>query len=134
MNNVNLTGRLRNDPEFMKSQKNVSIVNFIIAVQRKYNKEEVDFFRCCAYKAAADYINQYIKKGDKIAIEGRLQSRTYENKDKKITNIVEVLVDSVELISKVRNQQQIAKEYEEYKEFEDTIDISSDDLPFSFLM
>lgn len=130
MNNISLIGRLRKDPDFMKSEQNVSIANFILAVPRKYNKDDVDFFRCCAYKAAADYINQYIKKGDKIAVEGRLQSRSYENSNKQTVNIVEVVVESVELLAKVRNQQTIAKEYEDYKEFEDTVGITNDDLPF----
>lgn len=131
MNRLTLTGRLRDDPEFKKSPQNISIVNFILVVPRKYNKEEVDFFRCCAYKASADYLNQYIKKGDLIAIEGRLQSRTYEDKaNNKTINVVEVIIESVELMAKKRNQEQIAKEFDEYKEFENVVGVTDEDLPF----
>ena len=102
-NHAVLIGRLTRDVEVRKTQSDKSVASFTIAVNKPYNKEhdhpEADFFGCTAWEAKADFIAKYFKKGDKIAVAGRLQTREYE-KDGNKQRIVELVVEEVEFVEK----------------------------------
>ena len=86
LNNVDLMGRLVADPEYRKTSGDIGITTFRIAVDRDYvSKEsgnrEADFISCVAFRGSATFVAQYFGKGDMIAINGRLQSRTYQDQE-----------------------------------------------------
>lgn len=89
-----IMGRLTADPELRKTPSDVSVTNFTVAVDRKYNKDEekiADFINVVAWRGSADFVCKYFKKGQMIAVQGEIQTRSYDDKDgikRWITNII----------------------------------------------
>lgn len=103
MNRVCLNGRLTKDIDLRYTQNNVAIAIFTLAVQRKFKNQngdyESDFINCVAYRQVAELLNKYTKKGDLIGVEGKIQTRNYENKDGKKVYITEVIVENIDFLS-----------------------------------
>ena len=103
MNKVILIGNLVNDPEYLTSQSGVSITKFRLAMQRKFANSngvrEADFVNCVAFKQTADFINNYFRKGMKIAIEGNLHSGSYNAQDGSKRYTLDVYIDNAEFVS-----------------------------------
>lgn len=97
INNVVLMGRIVNDLELKTTQSGLSVVSFRIAVDRKYSKGEkqTDFFDVVAWKNQAEFICKYFRKGSLIALEGELQTRSYQTKDGANRTVTEVIVKNV---------------------------------------
>lgn len=97
INNVVLMGRIVNDLELKTTQSGLSVVSFRIAVDRKYSKGEkqTDFFDIVAWKNHAEFICKYFRKGSLIALEGELQTRSYQTKDGANRTVTEVLANNV---------------------------------------
>ena len=95
MNVVCLMGRLTADPEVRQTPNGISVCSFSIAVDRFANGErKADFINCVAWRANADNIARFFKKGSMIAINGSIQTRQYQDKDTgKNRTAFEVLVD-----------------------------------------
>lgn len=112
MNKAILCGRLVRDPEVKYSQTGVAITNFTIAIDRPSKKDEpkqADFINCVAFQKQAEFIGNYFQKGRKMLLEGRIQTRNYENKEGKKVYVTEVIVNSVEFAdSKPEAPQQAA--------------------------
>ena len=81
MNNIVIKGRLTADPEIRKTSNDVAVANFTVAVDRSFNREETDFFRCTAWRATADFVKQYFKKGQEILLNGEMQCNVWEDED-----------------------------------------------------
>ncbi len=97
MNLVVLIGRLTRDPELKFGQSGKAYSRFSLAVDRAFSKGETDFINCVAFGKTAELIGEYLRKGRKIAINGRLQMNRYEvNGEKRIT--YDVLVESMEFV------------------------------------
>ena len=139
MNDVCLSGRLTKDPINTQTQT-TQIASFTLAVNREFSKEKTaDFIPCVAFNQAAKYIIQYIKKGDLIEMNGRIQVRSYQGKNGETNYVTEVIVDRVGLLSKVQSQSQSQEEPTETKSSntiihrhitEEKVTIPDDDLPF----
>lgn len=99
INRVILMGRLVGDPELKTTQSGVSVTSFRIAVDRAYVKQgeerKADFFDIVCWRNTAEFVCRYFGKGSLIALEGQLQSRTYQAKDGSNRNVVEVVADNV---------------------------------------
>jgi single-strand DNA-binding protein len=97
INNVVLMGRIVNDLELKTTQSGLSVVSFRIAVDRKYSKGEkqTDFFDIVAWRNQAEFICRYFRKGSLIALEGELQTRSYQTKDGANRTVTEVLANNV---------------------------------------
>ncbi|MBQ7793254.1 MAG: single-stranded DNA-binding protein [Clostridia bacterium] len=96
MNKVILMGRLTRDPEMRQSQQGTPVVSFTLAVDRRFAKEgqqQADFISCVAWSRLAEFICKYFQKGSMIAVSGRLQSRTYDDKDGKRQYVTEVVAE-----------------------------------------
>ena len=110
MNRVCLNGRLTKDIDLRYTQNNVAVASFTLAVQRKFKNSngdyESDFINCIAYKSTAELMNEWLKKGDLIGIEGRIQTRNYENQEGKKVYVTEIIVENVEFLATKK------KEYE----------------------
>ena len=84
MNKVFLIGNLTRDPELTETAGGIKICRFSIAVNRRFKTEgqpDVDFFNCTAWGRTAEVICQYLSKGRQIAIQGRLQTRSYQDRN-----------------------------------------------------
>lgn len=92
MNHVVLMGRLTADPE-IKNAENVTVAKYTLAVDRM-KKDETDFIRCVAFGKGAEFAEKYLHKGMKIAIEGRIQTGSYTNKDGNKVYTTDVIVNS----------------------------------------
>lgn len=96
MNRVCVVGRLVRDPEKATTSGGKDVANFTIAVDRFGKKDEADFFRCNAWGKTADFVGQYLGKGRLVAVEGRLQQRSYTTSDGQKREIVEIVADNVQ--------------------------------------
>jgi len=101
MNKVILIGRLAKDPELRSTTTGKQVCTFSIAVDRRFKSEgqpTADFFNTVAWNKPAELINQYFKKGDRIALNGRLQSRSYDAKDGSKRYVTEIILEEFDFI------------------------------------
>ena len=131
MNSVQLTGRLTSDPVLKQTNSGKEVTSFKLAVNRRTSNGEqsADFVPCVAWNQTAKVICQYMKKGALIGLNGRIQTRDYEDNSGKKIYITEVLVSEVEFLE-TKKKQEPQQQEERYELPEGAIDISSDDLPF----
>ena len=98
MNSVCLMGRLTGDPELKTTQSGVSVTSFSVAVDRAYRSKDqerqTDFINCVAWRNTAEFISRYFRKGQRIALQGSLQSRKYTANDGSQRTVFEVVVDN----------------------------------------
>ena len=123
MNKVIMIGRTTRDIEFKTTQSGTSVVEFDIAVKRTFKNAngeyESDFFKCVAYNKTAEKVSNYVKKGDLIAVDGKLQTRNYTDREGKKVYVTEIIAENVEFLQ--------GKKQEEPK----FVEISpEDDIPF----
>lgn len=98
MNKVMLIGRLAKEPELRFTQSGTAVANWTLAVNRRFSKEnEADFINCQAWNKTAEFVAQYFKKGQPMALEGRLQVSTYEKDGAKHWK-TEVVAEQVEFV------------------------------------
>ena len=101
MNQVIEIGRIAGDVEVKTTAGGVSVCSFSLAVRRSYPDASgeylTDFFRCVAWRATAEYLRKYAYKGQKIAVIGALQNRSYDANDGTKRHVTEIVVDNVEL-------------------------------------
>ena len=98
MNRVILMGRLTADPELRQTPQGTSVTQFTIAVDRRIkteNGQQADFITCVAWRKTAEFICRYFQKGRMIAVEGKLQSRSWDTQDGTRQYATEVIVDNV---------------------------------------
>ena len=94
-NRVILTGYLTRGIE-KKIAADKSVCSFTVAVQKMMKDDEADFINCVAWGQQADYLSQYGKKGTRVSLEGRIQTRSYQ-KDDSTVYVTEVVVDNCHL-------------------------------------
>ncbi|OIS49827.1 single-stranded DNA-binding protein [Staphylococcus equorum] len=140
-------GRLTKDPEFRTTPSGISIANFTLACNRpfknKNGEQEADFINVVTFRKQAENVNNHLNKGNLAGVDGRIQSRTYDNKEGQRVFITEVVADSVQFLepksqSKGQSQQQSGQSNPQQAPAKDNpfanpngpIDITDDDLPF----
>ncbi len=104
LNRVVLIGRLTRDPELRYTPSGTAVASFSIANNRTYavsgeRKEEVSYFDCIAWSKLGEIITEYCKKGQKIAVEGRLQQRRWEDQDKNKKSKIELVIENFQFLS-----------------------------------
>lgn len=112
MNLVVLIGRLTRDPELKFGQSGKAYSKFALAVDNPFKKGEADFINCVAFGKTAELIGEYLRKGKKVAINGRLQMNRYEINGEKRTSY-DVLVEQVEFIEPRGNSESSSGTFEE---------------------
>lgn len=151
MNRVILVGRLTKDCELRKTKTGMAVVQFTLAVDRQLSKEQkqsgqhpADFITCIAWKQRAEFLGNYGKKGDLMAVEGKIQTRSYKNQRGETVYVTEVLCDNAQILSSrshdaqapsTQPAQQISSETgqsnnQQYTQGVEALDIDSSDLPF----
>jgi single-strand DNA-binding protein len=105
MNQVNIIGRLARDPE-AKEITNGQIAEFTIAVDRRKGRggqeQEPHWFRVTAFGQTADYVLQYVGKGQRVAISGRLEHRKYQDRDGNNREAISIIADNVQGLDRPR--------------------------------
>lgn len=120
MNKVIEIGRATKDVELKQTSSGTAVAEFSIAVKRSFKTNgqyESDFFDCVAYSKTAELISQYVKKGDMVGIEGRLQARNYTNKEGRKVYVTEIIVENVEFLATKKQETVEAPKFEEYDPF-----------------
>ena len=137
INKVILTGRLTKDVELRATPSGANVASFTVAVDgfgRDQNNNPVNqasFINCVAWNTQAKFISTYCKKGSLVALEGRLQSRSYDRKDGTKAYVTEVIVDRIENLSPKDAATTSANEGFSIQENENQpLSYSDDDLPF----
>lgn len=152
INTVVLTGRLTKDIELRRTTSGKTCTSFTLAVNR--NKGETDFINCVAWDKVAELLERYTHKGFQIGVEGRIQTRNYDDRNGKKVYVTEVLVNSISFLEPIKSDtsefhkgvtntqvsnksrlesnyesdmyaQSLTEEAERY-----SIELSDDDLPF----
>lgn len=104
LNRVILIGRLTADPELRYTQSGTAVTSFTLAVDRaRSNKEggrETDFIKIVAWQKLAELSAQYLRKGRMAAVDGRLQIRTYEDREGRKVRVAEVVAESVRFLDR----------------------------------
>ena len=138
MNSVNLVGRLTKEVDLKYTPNGNATGTFILAVNRNYTnangEREADYIRCAIWRKAAETLAKFTGKGSLIGINGRLQTRSYQNQQGQTMYVTEVLVTDFYLLeSKEVNEQRakaITNNQVEQSTFENDVQISDSDLPF----
>lgn len=98
-NKAILIGRLTAEPERKETTSGIPVLNFTVATDRPYKDAEgerkADFLNCTAWRQQAEFICKYFHKGDPIGIEGRIETRSYEDRDDNKRTAVEIQADNV---------------------------------------
>ena len=147
INRVVLVGRITKDPELRKTQSGLSTVSFTVACNRRFTsqgqEQQADFINCVAWRQTADYMANYVKKGALLGVEGRIQTRNYQDRDGKKVYVTEIICDSVQTLARATEKSAGASygtaqantyqapTSEQYADYDGVpLDISPDDLPF----
>lgn len=137
MNTVVLIGRTTRDIELRRTGNGTAVASFTLAVNRDFKTndgQEADFIQCVAWKKTAELLEQYVHKGDRIAVNGSIRTRNYEDGHGKTVYVTEVLVNHVEFLeTKNREQSNYNNNgYTEPDNFNDNghFELEKDDLPF----
>ena len=109
MNKVVMIGRNTKDIELRQLSSGTSAIEFSIAVKRAFKnangEQESDFFNCVAFSKTAETISKYVKKGDQLGIEGRLQSRNYTKREGRKITVTEIIVESFEFLQAKKQEE-----------------------------
>ncbi len=104
LNTVVLIGRLTRDPELRYTQNGIGVCTFNVAVNRPYKgqsgEKQADFIDVVAWRQLAENVANYMTKGRLVAVEGRIQTRTYENQEGQKRKAVEVVANNVRFLDK----------------------------------
>ncbi len=138
MNKAILIGRTTKEIDLRRTTNGNAVVSFTLAVDNPFQKDEegkntVDFINCVAWNKTAEIMDRYVSKGQKIAVEGRIQTRNYEDKEGKRVYVTEVLVSNLEMLEYVKKdtaQEQNEGSYSTNVEQEEEYEALDDDLPF----
>ena len=99
MNKAMIIGNLTRDPELRTTASGISVCKFSVAVTRPFNREETDFIPVVVWRALAENCGKYLAKGRKVAVAGRIQTGSYEDKDGNRRYTTEVIADDVEFLT-----------------------------------
>ncbi|WP_017725817.1 single-stranded DNA-binding protein [Halalkalibacterium ligniniphilum] len=102
LNRVVLVGRLTRDPELRYTPNGVAVANFTLAVNRTFSNQqgerEADFINCVVWRKQAENVANFLKKGSLAGVDGRVQTRSYDNNEGKRVFITEIVAESVQFL------------------------------------
>ncbi|HBI7244904.1 TPA: single-stranded DNA-binding protein [Listeria monocytogenes] len=107
MNRVVLVGRLTKDPDLRYTPAGAAVATFTLAVNRPFKntqgEQEADFINCVVWRKPAENVANFLKKGSMAGVDGRVQTRNYEDKDGKRVFVTEVVAESVQFLEPKNN-------------------------------
>ena len=133
MNKIFLIGRLTKDPELRYTSSGAAVCSFTLAVNRRFTNQngekEADFINIVVWNKVAESCAKYLSKGRQTAVEGRLQIRSYDDKDGQRRWVTEVVADNVEFLSNGQ-QGQGKKQEQDSADWGQEVTFSDGDVPF----
>ena len=99
MNKVVLVGNLTKDPELTKTNNDLSVCRFTIAVSRRFGTNETDYFNVISWRATADNCAKFLRNGSKAAVCGSIQNRSYDANDGSKRYVTEIVAEEVQFLS-----------------------------------
>ena len=147
INRVVLVGRITRDPETQQTSAGIPYVRFTVAVNRPFKDQNgerlADFINCIAWRAQAEFLQKFVKKGNQLAVEGRIQTNSYTDANGNNRQAFDILVESVSNLEPASKNdgyqpqppfgngfqpvsQPVSQPETNHQEFE----VSDDDLPF----
>ena len=152
INRVVLVGRMTRGPELRRTPQGDAVTSFTLAVNRNYTsrdgQQQADFINCVVWRKPAENVERYCSKGSLVGVEGRIQTRSYDNSQGQKVYVVEVICDSVQFLetraarARAQSQPQMQQNNDNFydmktveleKEFDNsfnTYDIMEDDIQF----
>ncbi|MGN0967392.1 MAG: single-stranded DNA-binding protein [Candidatus Coprovivens sp.] len=148
MNKAIIIGRLTRDPEMRTTTSGTNSTTFTVAVSRNYTsangERETDFLNCVAWRKQAENIAKYCTKGSQVAVEGRIQTRSYDAQDGTKRYVTEIIADNVTFLGGKGSNVPSEDNYvggsssvdttdiseDPFKDFGEEVALSDDDLPF----
>lgn len=146
LNRVVLVGRLTRDPELRYTAAGIAVAQFTLAVDRSYSsaqgEKETDFIPIVVWRQLAENCANYLRKGRLAAVEGKMQTRNYENNEGRKVYVTEVIADNVRFLESSRDRDgasndaggarlpQTAAYADPFVNSGKPVDLSEDDLPF----
>ena len=135
MNRTVLVGRLTKDPDLRYTSSGTAVASFLLAVNRSFKNQsgerEADFINCIIWRKAAENFANFTHKGSLVGVDGRIQTRNYENKEGNRVYVTEIIVENFDLLeSKSSNQNSQSGQQNNQHSNNDQIDIDDDSLPF----
>lgn len=122
MNKVHLIGNLTKDPELRYTKNNIPVAGYTIAVNTGYGEmKETNYINITTWGKAGEFVNKYFKKGQSIALTGRLKNKNYESNGVKHYGM-EVVTEDIEFVG--------SKKEEPKEEFQPNFDFNDDELPW----
>ncbi|EGK6809370.1 single-stranded DNA-binding protein [Listeria innocua] len=107
MNRVVLVGRLTKDPDLRYTPAGAAVATFTLAVNRPFKnaqgEQEADFIQCVVWRKPAENVANFLKKGSMAGVDGRIQTRNYEDNDGKRVFVTEVVAESVQFLDSKNN-------------------------------
>lgn len=123
INNTCLVGRLTKDPELRTTPSGIEVGNFTLAINRNFTNQngerEADFINCIVFKKQAVNVNKYLSKGKLAGVVGRIQSRSYENKEGQKVFVTEVVCDNVQFLEP-KDSQNDSNSYQNSQTYQNT--------------
>ena len=153
MNKVFLIGRLSREPELRHTTSGMAVCQINVAISRRTGagkEPETDFINVVVWDKQAENVAKYLAKGRQVAIEGRIQTRSYDNNEGKKTYVTEVVANNVEFLGSASDNTRVSSQSEEnpfdsmpidepagtsidndpFASFGEKVEISDNDLPF----
>lgn len=122
MNKVILIGRTTKDIELKHTRSSKAVVSFSVAVKRTFKNSsgeyESDFFNCVAFGNLAETISRYVHKGDMVSVEGRLQTRTYTDREGNNRYSTETIVENIEFLQPKKQEPEKQEPVDEFMELD----------------
>src|SRR5690625_3472669 len=110
LNRVVIVGRLTRDPDLRYTSTGVAVANFTVAANRPFKnqqgEQEADFINCVTWRKQAENLTTYMKKGNLIGVDGRVQTRSYENQEGKMVYVTEILAENIQFLESRGSSQQ----------------------------
>lgn len=137
INRAILVGRLTRDPELRYTGNGTAAASFSLAVNRQFKNQqgerEADFINCVIWRKAAETFCNYTHKGSQVAIDGRIQTRNYENSEGSRVYVTEIVVENFSFLDSgngSEGKKKTSSKGDPFASNGDSIDIDDDDLPF----
>ena len=115
INRAVICGRLVRDPELRRTSNGTPVTSFTVAVNRTFKnsdgQQEADFLNCVAWNKTAEIVDQYCSKGNLVGVEGRLQSRSYQDNQGNNRTVVEIIADQVQFMQSKDSSVQTSEKY-----------------------
>jgi len=133
MNKAIILGRLTKDPDLRTTASGISVCTFTVAVDRGFSKEkETDFIPVVTWRKLADIVSKNLSKGKKVAVSGRIQTRSYDAQDGSKRYVTEIVADDVKFLTP-KSETASERTFDESPEteFDDDFEpLDSEDMPF----